>query len=74
MQEKRLFTSMELSNKNWKLTFGDGSRERERTIEARRGSLLLQEVKVAKEKLGLPAECAVVFCYEAGRAPLACPP
>jgi transposase len=67
MQEKRLFVAMELSNKNWKLVFGDGSRERERGIPARREELLLREVKLAKEKLGLPADAAVVFCYEAGR-------
>jgi len=67
MQEKRLFVSMELSNKNWKLTFGDGSRDRERTIPARREDLLLREVPVAKAKLGLHEDCEVVFCYEAGR-------
>lgn len=67
MQEKRLFVSMELSNKKWKLTFGDGSHERDRTIAARDEEGLLREVVVAKDKLGLSADCAVVFCYEAGR-------
>ena len=67
MQENRLFVSLELSNKNWKLTFGEGSKERERTIPSRREDLLLREVRLAKEKLGLPADCVVVSCYEAGR-------
>jgi transposase len=67
LQEKRLFVAMELSNKKWKLSFGDGSRERERSLPARSESVLLREVTVAKEKLGLAAEAAVVFCYEAGR-------
>lgn len=67
LQEKKLLMAMELSNKNWKLCFGDGSSHRERTIPARSVGLLLKEVERAKEKLGLPAEVAVVSCYEAGR-------
>ena len=67
LQEKSLFAAMELSNKNWKLVFGDGSRERERSLPARCEALLLREVALAKEKLGLPPEARVVFCYEAGR-------
>lgn len=67
LQAKRLFVAMELSNKMWRLAFGDGSRERERSIPARAQELWLQEVVVAKEKLGLPADAPVVCCYEAGR-------
>jgi transposase len=67
LQEKSLFVAMELSNKNWKLAFGDGSRERERGIPARREDVLLGEVALAKEKLGLAADAPVEFCYEAGR-------
>jgi len=59
--------AMELSNKKWKLVFGDGSRERERGVAARCEEALLREVAMAKEKLGLPPEAAVVSCYEAGR-------
>jgi transposase len=67
LQQKSLFVAMELSNKNWKLAFGDGSAERERNMPARREELLLREVSLAKEKLGLAADAPVVFCYEAGR-------
>jgi transposase len=67
LQTKRLFVAMELSNKKWKLNFGDGVRERERNIGARNQPLLLYEVKRAREKLGLPQDAKVVFCYEAGR-------
>ena len=67
LQAKRLFVSMELSNKKWKLAFGDGSRERERSLPAREESALLREVQVAKKKLGLAADAPVMFCYEAGR-------
>jgi transposase len=67
LQAKRLFVALELSNKKWKLAFGDGSRERERSMPAREEAGLLREVKMAKEKLGLSPEAPVVFCYEAGR-------
>ena len=67
LQEKSLFMAMELSNKNWKLAFGDGCRERQRSITARCETALLREVAMAKEKLGLPPQAPVVSCYEAGR-------
>ena len=67
LQEKSLFVAMELSNKNWKLAFGDGARVRERDMKARNELLLLREVELAKEKLGIPSDARVVFCYEAGR-------
>lgn len=67
LQEKRLLFAMELSNKNWKVAFGDGSRVRERNIPAGSEGLLMKEAALAKEKLGLPADAPVVSCYEAGR-------
>jgi transposase len=66
-QEQILLVAMELSNKNWKLAFGDGSQERYRSLPARCETVLVREVELAKEKLGLPAEVRVVCCYEAGR-------
>lgn len=67
LQAKRLFVAMELSNKNWKLCFGDGSGERGRSMPARSETVLLREVSAAKVKFGLPADAEVVACYEAGR-------
>jgi len=66
-QGKSLFVAIELSNKKWKLAFGDGSQVRERSMEARSETVFLAEVRVAREKLGLAADAAVVCCYEAGR-------
>lgn len=66
-QAKSLFVAMELSNKIWKLAFGEGSTTRERAMKARDEALLLREVSAAKAKLHLPAEAPVIFCYEAGR-------
>ncbi len=67
LQGKKLFVALELSNKKWKLAFGDGSTERERNIEARDQTALVAEVKLAKAKLGLDPNAEVVCCYEAGR-------
>ena len=67
LQEKSLFVALELSNKNWKLAFGDGRKVRQRSIVARDEAALRQEVVRAKEKLDLPPAARVVCCYEAGR-------
>lgn len=66
-QAKSLYVAMELSNKNWKLATGDGARERQKTVPARAKRAFLAEIERAKEKFGLPADCRVVCCYEAGR-------
>lgn len=62
-----LYMAMELSNRKWKLGFSSGSRMRRKSVEARDRGRLLEEVALAKVKLGLPAEARVVCCYEAGR-------
>lgn len=62
-----LFMSMELSFKRWKLGFGNGSRERQVTIDARNFQQLKAAVSKAKEALNLPEEAPVYSCYEAGR-------
>lgn len=62
-----LYMSMELSNKKWKLGFGNGSKIRRKSIEARERQRCLEEVSLAKEKLKLPADAPVVCCFEAGR-------
>jgi transposase len=67
LHEKKILMAMELSKKNWKLQFGDGSRLRQRTIPARSEAMLMREVMLAKEKMGLPADAPVISCYEAGR-------
>ena len=54
LQEKRLLFAMELSNKNWKVAFGDGSRLRVRDMPAGSEGRLIREVALAKEKLDCP--------------------
>ncbi|MDD5708109.1 MAG: IS110 family transposase, partial [Kiritimatiellae bacterium] len=59
--------AIELSKRYWKLCFGDGKRERQRTIPAGHVKLLLAEIALVKEKFGLRPDAPVVSCYEAGR-------
>jgi transposase len=62
-----LYMALELSERRWKLGFGDGRRERQRSVPARARERVLEEIGRAKHKLGLSAEVRVVCCYEAGR-------
>lgn len=62
-----LYMAMELSNSKWKLGFGNGSKLRRKTIEARDRWCLLEQVALGKVKLKLPKDAPVVCCFEAGR-------
>jgi len=65
--EAVLYMAMELSNSSWKLGFSNGQRMRRKSIEARDRVRLIEEVQLAKHKLGLEQEACVVVCFEAGR-------
>ncbi len=62
-----LYMAMELSHRNWKLAFSNGQRMRRKSIEARDCRSLLAQISLAKQKLKLAADAAVVCCFEAGR-------
>ena len=64
-----LFLAFELGATTWKLgfTIGMAQHPRERTIPAGAIAQLLQEIRRAKERFGLPSDTPVVSCYEAGR-------
>jgi len=62
-----LYMAMELSNSKWKLGFGNGSKLRRKSIDARDRQSLLEEVVLAKAKLKLAEDARVVCCFEAGR-------
>jgi transposase len=66
-KQPSLYLSLELSSSQWKLTFGDGARVRERNVDAGNLDDLAREIEQAKEKLELPTDCTVQSCYEAGR-------
>jgi transposase len=66
---QNLYMAIELSNEKWKLgfTIGFGQAPRERNLEARDLTALAQEIRMAKERFGLPKSAPVLSCYEAGR-------
>lgn len=65
--ESKILVAMELSNSKWMLAFTNGQKVRRKSIEARDRGRFLQEVALAKEKLGFEADATVLCCYEAGR-------
>lgn len=62
-----LYMAMELSQNKWCIAFGNGVKTRQVTIESGDKFRLLEEIKKARTKLGLPEDPKVVSCYEAGR-------
>ncbi len=62
-----LYMAMELSNRRWKLGFSNGAKVRRKSIEARDRQRFLEEVALAKSKLGVAGNARVVCCFEAGR-------
>jgi transposase len=64
-----LYMAIELSQKEWKLgfTIGFGQRPRLRNLVARDLITLVEEIRLAKVRFGLPENASVLSCYEAGR-------
>jgi len=62
-----LYMAMELSNAQWRLAFGDGTRTRQVTISAGNVTELMARLDKTKQKWSMAAEVSVVSCYEAGR-------
>jgi transposase len=64
-----LFLAFELGENKWKLgcTTGAAQRPRERHVPAGDCQAVLEEIRRAKSRFGLPEEARVVSCYEAGR-------
>src|SRR3989337_881001 len=62
-----LYMALELSNKSWRLVFGDGTKRRQGSVPAADLAKLACAVAKAKEHFKMPASARVVSCYEAGR-------
>lgn len=62
-----LYMAMELSKRNWKLAFSNGSKIRQINVPAGHCAGLQQAITHAKTKLALPTDAPVRACYEAGR-------
>lgn len=63
----RMYIGFELSNSKWKLSFGNGSKIRIKTIAARDISDLEKEIEIARQKLKIAEDAEIWSCYEAGR-------
>lgn len=63
----RMYIGFELSNSKWKLSFGNGSKIRMKTIAARDISGLEKEIEIARQKLKIAEDAEICSCYEAGR-------
>ena len=64
-----LYLAFELGWNEWKLAFATAPADnpRLRSIGARNLTTLRTEITKAKQRFGLPKDCPVVSCYEAGR-------
>jgi transposase len=67
--ERRLMMAMELGWTKWRLAFGSvmGQRPWQTVIPARDVAALNLAIRTAKQRFGLPGDCPVFSCYEAGR-------
>ena len=66
--ECELYMSLELGDRSWKLTIGDGRRGPSRySVEAGDTAAVLDCVAKARARCGVSAEARVHSCYEAGR-------
>lgn len=62
-----LYMALELSNRSWRLAFGDGAKHRQVSVPAADLAALAGAVAKAKARFKVPASARVVSCYEAGR-------
>ena len=62
-----MYMAMELSNRRWRLGFSNGTKTRQKSVEARDLKEVLKQIHYAKEKFGVDPDARVVICFEAGR-------
>ena len=67
IKNDRLYMALELSNKKWKIGFGNGFKIRIKTIDARDLQSLEDEVEKAKKHFRMAEDVPIYSCYEAGR-------
>ena len=66
-REGKLYVSLELSDKSWRVAASDGARVSEYTVSAGEGAKLLEVLERARRRFGLSAQVPALSCYEAGR-------
>ena len=57
-----LYMALELSNKSWRLAFGDGTKHRQASVPAADLAKLAEAMAKAKERFKLPASARVASC------------
>lgn len=64
-----LLVAIEMGLKNWRLALAPRGalRHRQVVVEAGNYPQLYAAVAAGRERFGLPGQCRVIFCYEAGR-------
>ena len=68
VEASELYIAFELSEKNWKLSLGDGVRSPSHyTVAAGNTATLLECIAKAKARCGLAPQARARSCYEAGR-------
>lgn len=65
--EGTLQMAFDLSHKSWKIAFSDGKKHRFCSVEGKNLPILSEAIAKAKKKFGLPEDCPVMSCFEAGR-------
>ncbi len=63
----RLFMSLELSKKTWRLGLSDGARRRQVRVDGGDIAGVMAAIAAARKRFGLPEDAPVLSCYEAGR-------
>ena len=62
-EQASLYMGFELADKKWKLAFGEGSRERQREIDADEKERVWEEIERAKKRFSLGDDLRIVGCY-----------
>lgn len=67
IKNDRLYIALELSNKKWKIAFGNGFKIRLKSIGARDLKQFQEEVEKSRRHFGMAESVPIYCCYEAGR-------
>lgn len=67
IKNDRLYIALELSKKKWKIAFGNGFKQRLKTIEGGNFEQFETELEKSKNHFKMAEDIPVYCCYEAGR-------
>lgn len=67
IKNDRLYIALELSNKKWKIAFGNGFKIRLKSIGARDLKQFQEEVEKSRRHFAMAESVPIYCCYEAGR-------